>query len=362
MKEVHEKYIRDCFHLAKQSLGKTSPNPLVGSVIVKDGEVISNGFHRKSGEAHAEIDAIQNANTDVSGSTLYCNLEPCCHYNKKTPPCAQEIVKSGIKKVVISNLDPNPKVAGRGIKLLKEAGIEVVTDILTDEGKILNEVFFHHIKTRRPFIHLKWAQTLDGKSATINNHSQWITNEASREYAHRERSLYDGVLVGSGTAKMDNPSLTIRIPGKPIECRRRIVLSHGEELPKDLKIFTDEFKDKTLIVTDKNQAIPTGIATMEPTVVKDEFNLVELMERLYLDGTKSLYVEGGMQTLSHFINAGLFDRVSVFIAPKLLGAGLSLSSGAISFMHDAINFEDGVWTPIENNMLFESRRNVCLQD
>ena len=362
MTELYEKYIRDCFHLAKQSIGRTSPNPLVGSVIVKDGEVISHGFHRKSGEAHAEIDAIQNANVDLTGATLFCNLEPCCHFNKKTPPCAQEILKTGIVRVVISNLDPNPKVAGRGVEILREAGIEVVEGILREEGEILNEVFFNHIQKKRPFVHLKWAQTLDGKSATIENHSKWITNEAARNYAHRERSLYDAILVGAGTVNLDDPSLTIRVPGKPVECKRRIILSSGLDLDLSSKVFTDEHHEKTILVTDSTLPAPEGVNTIYSKKQDASFELKSLLDTLYEQGINSIYVEGGMHTLSHFINANLFDRVSVFMAPKLLGAGLSLNSNPISLMHDAINFEKGVWTQIESNMLFESRRNVCLQD
>lgn len=362
MSEIDEKYIKDCFHLAKQSLGKTSPNPLVGSVIVKNGDVISHGFHRKSGEAHAEIDAINNASTDITGATLYCNLEPCCHLNKKTPPCAQAIIKSGIKKVVISNLDPNPKVAGKGVKLLEEAGITVVQGILKTEGELLNEVFFTHIQKERPFIHLKWAQTLDGKIATLGNNSKWITNTESREYAHSERALYDSILVGAGTINFDDPSLTIRLPEREIECRRRIILGGSSELNTKARVFTDEFKDKTLAVSNNSVPLPSEIEVIRRDLTKDHYDLVDLLKTLYKKGIYSIYVEGGMQTIAHFINADIFDRVSVFVAPKLLGEGIGLSSKSVELMQDAIKFENGKWTQLGSDMLFESQRNVCLQD
>ena len=362
MSDLNEKYIKDCFHLAKLGLGKTSPNPYVGSVIVKNGEVISQGFHRKSGDAHAEIDAINNATSDLAGSTLYCNLEPCCHFNKKTPPCAQAIIKAGIKKVVISNLDPNPFVAGKGVELLRGAGIEVIQDILKADGEILNEVFFTHIQKKRPFIHLKWAQTLDGKIATLDKNSKWITNTEAKAYAHNERSLYDSILIGAGTLNHDNPELTVRVEGKPIECKRRIILTGATPLNSHAKVFTDEFKDKTIIVAQASTLNVEGIQTIYSEVGTAGINLAELMDQLYKEGIMSIYVEGGMQTIAHFINANLFDRVSVFVAPKLLGEGISLNSKRVELMQDAIQFENGVWTQIADNMLFESQRNVCLQD
>lgn len=362
MKEIDKKYIRECFHLAKQSLGRTTPNPLVGSVIVKDGEVISHGFHRKSGEAHAEIDAIQNAKTDLTGATLYCNLEPCCHTGKKTPPCTDAILKTGIKRVVISNLDPNPQVAGRGVEILSAAGIEVINNILREEGALLNEVFFTHIEKKRPFIHLKWAQTLDGKVATLDLDSKWVTNETSRAYAHRERSLYDGILVGSGTVNKDDPKLTVRIPGKPVECRKRIIMGGSEVLNPNSTVFNDEFKNQTIIINDKHSSDLSYIKQITGALNDEIFDLETILSQLYNEGITSIYVEGGMQTISHFINKDIFDRVSVFIAPKLLGPGIGLSSRKVNLMHDAISFKSGVWTQLGDNMLFESKRNVCLQD
>lgn len=363
MNKTYEKYIEECFSLARENRGKTSPNPLVGSVIVKNGNIISRGSHKKSGLAHAELDAIQNAKVDLKGATLYCNLEPCCHLNKKTPPCAQEIVKVGISKVVISNLDPNPNVAGKGVALLKAAGIEVIQDVLKSKGEILNEVFFTHIQKRRPFIHLKWAQTLDGKIATLEGSSKWITNHDSRQYAHQERALYDSILVGANTINQDNPSLTVRVDNKKIECKKRIILAGENSLKSKSKVFTDEYKDQTLIVSNRTNADLEGIKTLDPEEQGQAIDISKLLSTLYNKGICSIYVEGGMNTIAHFINAEIFDRVTVFIAPKLLGAGISLNSNEIASMQDAINFSDeGVWTQLKDNMRFESKRNICLQD
>lgn len=349
--ESHEYYMRQCFSLAKKAIGKTSPNPYVGSIIVKNNQVISHGFHERSGLPHAEANAINNATVELTNATLYCNLEPCCHLEKKTPPCAQAIIKTGITKVVISNLDPNPQVAGNGVKLLRENGLEVVIEILKDEGELLNEVFFTHIQKKRPFVHLKWAQTLDGKTATISSDSKWITSESSRHYAHRERNLYDAIVVGSNTVNRDNPRLTVRIDGQEIS-KKRVVLTSVNELDPKAHIFSDQFKDQTIIIK-IDRADSQKIATQ---------NLNNALSELYALGIYSIYVEGGMKTISHFINAEIFDRISVFIAPKLLGEGVSLASLEKKFMQDALNFSSGEWKRIEQDILFESKRNICLQD
>jgi diaminohydroxyphosphoribosylaminopyrimidine deaminase/5-amino-6-(5-phosphoribosylamino)uracil reductase len=170
-------FMKHCFYLAEKGRGMTSPNPLVGCVIVQNDEIVATGYHRKAGLAHAELDAIENTQANLKGATLYCNLEPCCHTNKKTPPCAQRIILENISKVVIANLDPNPYVAGRGVELLRKNGIEVITGVLEEEGEKLNEIFFKNMREQKPFVHLKIAQTLDGKIATNTGSSQWITNE-----------------------------------------------------------------------------------------------------------------------------------------------------------------------------------------
>ena len=360
MISVHEHYIRRCFTLAKLGLGMTSPNPYVGAVIVKDGKVIAEGYHQKSGLPHAEIMAINNATEDVAGSTLYCNLEPCCHTNKKTPPCAQKIIELGIKEVIISNLDPNPEVAGKGIKLLIDAGIKVTSGILEQDGLLLNEVFFTHVTKKRPFIHLKWAQTLDGKIATKSNHSKWITNSSSRENSHKERRLYDAVLIGSTTANSDDPSLTIRLA--QTTCTKRIILAPTLNLNKELKLFNDEYKKNTIIVTAAGNEPFQNIKTLFVPMVNGEFELKVLLKTLYLEGIKSIYVEGGMKTISSFIDAELYDRVSIYMAPKILGPGIGLQTHTKNLMNEAIEFSQGQFRHFQNDILFESARNVCLLD
>lgn len=336
-------FMQKCFKLALKALGNTSPNPLVGCVIVKNNKIVATGYHQKSGTAHAELDAINNTTESLQGATLYCNLEPCCHLNKKTPPCAQRIIKEGITKVVISNLDPNPEVAGKGVNLLRENGIEVITGVLEHEGAILNEVFFTHITKERPFIHLKWAQTIDGKIATKSHDSKWITSVESRQRVHFERSCYDAVAVGAKTAIKDNPELTIRIKDQQTYSKKRIVFTKGlQELPSDLKLFTDQYS--------KN------------TIVKDLSNLSQALKELYLDGIKSIYIEGGAQTLNLFLEKQLFDRISVYIAPKILGDGVHLNFGPTATMQDALKLDKAIINKINQDIYIQSQENLCLPD
>ena len=207
---IDKKFIRRSFHLAQKGKGHVSPNPLVGAVIVKNGKVIGKGYHKKYGSAHAEVNAINNSTESVAGSTLYCNLEPCSHIKKQTPPCVPLIIQKKIKKVVISNFDPNKEVNGKGIKQLREAGVEVVTDVLEDEGKDLNKFYFKYVKEKLPYITLKIAQSIDGKISVAKNKQTWLTGKESIKYVHKLRSEYDAVLVGAGTIRTDNPQLNVR--------------------------------------------------------------------------------------------------------------------------------------------------------
>ncbi len=358
----HSFYMHKCFNLAKKAIGQTSPNPYVGSVIVNQtGDIIAEGFHKKSGTDHAERDAIKNAPQNVEGMTLYCNLEPCCHTNKKTPPCAQFIIESGIKKVVIANLDPNPNVAGKGVKLLEDAGIEVIVGIEEDYGLKLNEVFFYHIQNKRPFVHLKWAQTLDGKVATTSFDSKWITGDLARNYVHQERNLYDAILVGANTVIRDNPRLTTRIHEE--KCPVRIILSPSGNLDFSANVFTDKFKDKTLVVTKPGTNVPNDINKLESPLIGETFDMQILMHNLYDKGISSVYVEGGSKVINSFLFAKNYQRLSVYTAPKILGKGLN-SVHLLHFdnMQDSLIFENGVWSQKGIDMLFENSRNICLQD
>lgn len=348
-----------CFELAKKGTGTVAPNPLVGSVIIKDGKILSEGFHERPGMPHAELDAIQKANEDLRGATIYCNLEPCCHTNKRTPPCAQRIIKEGFTKVVIANLDPNPAVAGNGVKLMQQADIEVITGVLEDEGKELNEIFFHHITQKRPFVHLKMAQTLDGRLASKRMDSKWITSEDSRLNVHLEREHYDAIMVGANTIRHDNPTLTVRVPGKNTRPLKRIILSLSAKLPSEANIFNDDFKDHTYIVVPSSIKEELPFQSIKCKLNENgEFDLKQLLEVLYNDmGITSLYVEGGQKVHTSFIHQHLYDRISVYIAPKILGDGHNtIGDLGNELMTDALTYTNQQWKQLGSDIMFTARR------
>lgn len=352
-----------CFELALKAWGEVSPNPYVGAVIVKNGKIIGKGFHKGPGKDHGEIDAIKSATESVEGSTIYCNLEPCCHTKKRTPPCAQRLVKEGFKKVVISNLDPNPEVAGKGVTLLREAGIEVVTGILEEQGRELNEVFFKHIVSKSPFVHLKWAQTLDGKVATTTGSSKWITSEASREKVHKERIGHDAILVGAKTLKNDNPSLTARENEIVVKEMIRVGIASQDNFDHELKFFSDEQKDKSILVLPEGADSKAPVKTIHcPTNREGEINLSTMLKSLYEMGVHSVYVEGGSGVLSQFFNQRLFDRLSIYIAPKILGEGVSPIAGMnLSEISEAINLNQPKIEVLGNEIFISAKGETCSQ-
>lgn len=297
--------MRKTFELAGKGLGNTWPNPLVGSVIIKDGKIIGEGFHARCGEDHAEVAAINNCSGSIEGATVFVNLEPCCHIAKRTPPCAQRLIQEKVKRVIISNLDPNPEVNGKGVALLRAAGIEVEHGLLAAEGERLNEVFFLSQRRKRPFIHLKLASTLDGKMALASGESKWITGEASRARVHELRSQHQAVMVGAGTIRMDDPQLNVRLPSYKGPQPYRVVISSSGDLPISSKIFTDELKDKTLLYG----------------------SIEEALEKLYQQKIISVFLEGGSRLAGSFLSLGLVDRVSLFLNPSFLGKGLSILEG-----------------------------------
>jgi len=309
-------YILKTFELAKLGKGHTWPNPLVGAVIVKEGRIIGQGFHHQHGLDHAEIDALKNCSESPAGSTIYVNLEPCCHTNKQTPPCVQRLITEKIKKVVIANLDPNPHVNGQGLELLKQNNIEVEYGILSEEGEKLNEAFFFAQRNRIPFVHLKLASTLDGKIAMPSGESRWITNEKSRLYVHEMRSLHQAVVVGAETIRLDNPSLNVRLPNYTDRQPHRIIFSRTGELPPSAHVFNDELKDKTLIYTFK----PLSFDFPAENVIQVS-SLKEAMQDLFSKKLINLFLEGGPDLATSFFKEGLINRISLFINPSFLGAG-----------------------------------------
>lgn len=332
---IDEIYMKRAIDLALLGLGTVSPNPLVGALLVKDGIIIGEGHHEIYGSAHAEVNAIRNSNEDVAGATLYCSLEPCCHTNKQTPPCTNLILNSKIKRVVISTLDPNPFVAGNGVKILREAGIEVATGVLEKEGQLLNEVFFKYIKTGLPFINIKFAQTLDGKMATMSGDSKWISDEVARIEVHKMRLKYDAVMIGRGTLERDNAKLNIRMgvdsKGKiPF----RVVVGSLKKLNTNSELMNDEHTDRTILLTSVNDYQEASLEMIEHIKNKKikvifankksgKLDFSEAMKKLGEMKITSILVEGGAQLITALINDNMYDKITAFICPKMIGNGIS---------------------------------------
>lgn len=311
-------YLERTLVLAKLGYGNTWPNPMVGAVLVKDGRIIGEGYHHKSGEDHAEIDAIKNATESVEGATLYVNLEPCCHTNKRTPPCTERIIKEKIKKVVFANLDPNPSVSGRGIEFLLHHKIEVIQGILKNQGEELNEVFFYAQKSQLPFVHLKLASSLDGKIATLSGESKWITGEAARAHVHELRSIHQGIVVGAQTLRTDNPKLNVRLENYEGPQPKRIIFTKSGKLDPKLHVLSDKEKENTLIYTQSplDFDFPADQVTQIST-------LKEALSDLFQKKIINVFLEGGSDLATNFLKENLVQRVSYYINPSLIGSGKS---------------------------------------
>ncbi|ADR21482.1 riboflavin biosynthesis protein RibD [Marivirga tractuosa] len=317
MSKQDELFMQRALQLAGYGKATASPNPMVGCVIVLDGKVIGEGWHKKAGEPHAEVMAIRSVENPelLKSSTAYVTLEPCAHYGK-TPPCAELLVEKQLKKVVIGAVDPNPLVAGKGIQILKKAGIEVESAVLEQECLEVNKAFFTYMQKKRPYIILKWAQTSDGFIARENFDSKWISNPLSRQIVHKWRTETDAILIGKNTAKYDDPQLTARDwSGKnPI----RLVIDHDLTLGNDLKIFDGE--QKTIFFHSQDQKIERkGIAAIK--LSKEDF-LRDMLNYLHQEKIQSVLIEGGAQTVQSFIDAGLWDEARIFTASVSFEKGI----------------------------------------
>jgi len=343
--KTDQEYMQLALNLAASAKGKTNPNPVVGAVIVKDGVIVGTGLHRKAGEPHAEVHAFNMAGHHAKGATLYVTLEPCSHYGK-TPPCANLVKESGVSRVVVATEDPNPEVAGRGIQLLREAGIDVEVGVLKKEAQQLNERFIHNMITNLPFVISKFAMTLDGKIATHTGHSQWISGEESRHNVHVLRNEVDAILVGIGTVLADNPSLTTRLPEGGGKNPIRIVLDSELRIPLDATVCQTA-EAKTIIVTTEtagkskmDQLKDLGVKCILVPRTGTGLDLEFMLKELYKLGITDLLVEGGGEVNTSFLRAGLFNKFIIFIAPKLLGGRNSLTPFTgenVDLMNSALN-------------------------
>ncbi len=319
-----QNYMLQAIQLAKQGEGWTNPNPMVGAVIVKNGRIIGKGYHKKCGELHAERNAIASLTESAEGATIYVTLEPCCHYGK-TPPCTEAIIEQKIKRVVIGSRDPNPKVSGKGIKMLQEAGIEVIEDFMREECDRLNPVFFHYITTKTPYVVMKYAMTLDGKIATKTGASKWITGEAARAEVQHMRHRYMGIMAGIGTVIADDPMLNVRVEGwkSPI----RILCDSGLRIPLDGQIVKSAGKYRTIVAyadsenteAKRKRLHEMGVETIWCPDENNQVDLKKLMRYLGEEGIDSILLEGGGTLNDSALRAGIVQEVQAFIAPKLFG-------------------------------------------
>lgn len=340
-----QEYMDEALDLAEKGRGFTSPNPMVGAVVVKGGKVVGRGYHRAVGKAHAEVNALDDAGDAAKGACLYVTLEPCNHTGR-TPPCTEKILSAGVTRVVIASADPNPDVKGNGAAYLRRQGIDITIGVCEDRAVCLNESYIKFVQTKRPFVILKCAATLDGRIATSTGDSKWISGEQSRKYVHELRHGVDAILVGSGTVKKDDPSLTTRLEGVEGRDPIRIILDEDLNISEGAKVLRLDSDSDTLLFTGK--AVPEdkkirienlGVRVLYSALRDDQIDIDPLMVQLGKMGITSLLIEGGSHVFSSALSAGIVDKIILFYGPKILGGddgvpifrgkGPTLMSGSI---------------------------------
>lgn len=353
-------YMRRALELAKRGAGHVSPNPMVGAVIVKDGRIIGEGWHEQIGGLHAERNALKHCTEDPAGATIYVTLEPCCHYGR-TPPCTEAILENRLSRVVVACLDPNPLVAGKGIGILRDAGVECETGVLEDECYALNEVFFHYITTKKPFVLMKYAMTLDGKIAAFTGDSKWVTGEDARAHVQQTRRRLSSIMVGIGTVLADDPMLNCRIESgvDPV----RVIIDSSLRTPLDSQIVRTARDIPThIFCANDEKAQPLTDAGVIVHRMPDESGtkvdlrgVLDTLGSLQID---SVLLEGGGTLNGEFIRLGLVDKVQAYIAPKLIGGAEAKSpvgGAGIPLMADALLLEQPTITRLGADLLIEGR-------
>ena len=336
--------MQQALDLAATAQGWTSPNPMVGCVVVRDGQVVGTGYHPKPGEPHAEVFALREAGEQARGADLYVTLEPCSHFGR-TPPCTEAIKSAGVVRVVCAMLDPDPRVNGRGVRILREAGISVETGVKERESRRLNEQYIHHRVTGRSWVTVKWAQTLDGRVATASGHSKWVTGPEARQEGHRLRSVHDGVLVGIGTVLADDPQLNVRLDDDNVPQPRHIVLDSHLRLKPDARLIAP---GETIVFCahdiPEERRKPLEDVGAEIIAVPSNDTGLNLGEVLRILGERSflgVYVEGGPTVVTSFLRQELVNRVVTFIAPSILGTGTdAVGNLGMETMDNAIRLVD----------------------
>jgi len=362
------RFMRRALELAERGRGLTSPNPMVGAVVVRDGEVVAEAFHRAAGQAHAEVEALRLAGVRARGATLYVTLEPCAHHGR-TPPCAPVVAASGLRRVVVALGDPNPLVAGRGLDALRQAGIETVTGVLRPEAERQNRVFLTAVRRGRPHVTLKVGMSLDGKIADTHGVSRWITGEAARLEGHRLRSEADAVVVGVGTVLADDPELTVRLPGGWPREPWRVVLDTQARTPPAARVIAGATAARALVAVGEGarpdrveQLRAAGATVVACRTCHGRVDLVDLLGRLATREVRGVLVEGGGEVHGSFLEAGLVDRAMVFVAPLLLGGRTAPPAvgGAGLRLTSAVRLEALTVRPVADDLLLEGdvRREV----
>ena len=357
-----EHFMQMALTLARKGQGFTSPNPMVGAVVVKDGQVVGSGYHHAAGKPHAEVNAIDDAGDAAAGATIYVNLEPCNHTGR-TPPCTQKIIRAGITRTIVAMTDPNPDVTGGGIDCLKQAGIQITEGVCEVEARKLNESFIKFIQTRRPFVILKTASTLDGQIATRSGDSKWVTGEPARLFVHQIRHAVDAILVGIGTVRADDPSLTTRLPDRKGKDPTRIVLDTRLSIPHNARLLELNSEADTIIVCgksapdDKKKALmQKGIKIIPTDETNQKIDLPSLMLILGKMNITSLLIEGGGRVVHSALAAGIVDKVLLFYAPKILGGndGFPMCFGrGPEKMSQALHLTDMRARWFENDIMME---------
>jgi diaminohydroxyphosphoribosylaminopyrimidine deaminase/5-amino-6-(5-phosphoribosylamino)uracil reductase len=367
MLDPHEKYMRRALSLARRGMGKTAPNPAVGCVIVRDGVVVGEGWHKKAGGPHAEIHALARAGASAQKADVYVTLEPCAHFGK-TPPCAEALIAAGVARVYAGMVDPNPRVSGKGLEKLRAAGIEATAGFLEDACRLVNEPFIKHVTTGLPFVILKSALTLDGKSATAKGDARWITSERSRRFVHKLRSQVDAIMVGVGTVIADDPLLNSRIPGgkDPL----RVVVDSRLRIPLHARMLHQESGTKTVVATVSDDAAviasirETGADVLICREKSGRVDLHDLMVRLGAMQLQSVLLEGGSTLAGEALRQGVIDKVKLFYAPKLVGGdGPGLFAGkGVARMEDAVRLRNVTYTRFGEDLLIQGYpESACLQ-
>lgn len=350
---MDEYFIAETLKLARFGIGWVNPNPMVGAVLVKDAVIIGKGYHKKVGLPHAEIEALRSCKQSPKGTTLYVNLEPCTFFGR-TPPCVNEIIKAGIKKVVCSTLDPNPRVNGQAVAILQKAGIEILVGILADEASLLNEAFFTFHQKKRPFIAIKFATSLDGKIAARSRDSEWITNEKARAFARKLRSQYQAILVGINTVLSDNPHLGVRIKDQkdPI----RIILDSKLKIPLKSSVL----RDKNVLIAATKKANHKKLGQLKQrgfniSIFDDtRIDIIKLLAVLRQKEIISCLVEGGGEVLGSFLDSKVVDKVYAFHSPLLIGGKRAISAiggEGIDKISDAIRLTNISFKKFDDNLL-----------